>query len=499
MANSIFLATKELTKIYGSNTVLSNVSIDFYKGEVHALIGENGAGKSTLCKMLSGAISPASGKILIEGQEYASLSPEESKKLGVGMVYQEFNLVAELSVYENMFIGKELKKGAFLDKKEMIRRAKEVFENMGVELDVMKTISQLSVAYCQLVEIAKALLENSKLIIFDEPTAPLTNNEVDVLFEIIHRLKKQGIAIVYISHRMDEIFNICDKVTVLRDGQYITTQTIEETTREDLIRLMIGRELSSEFPDRVENIYKNNEVILEVENLTTNKIQNVSFQLKKGEILGLSGLVGSGRSEIVRAVFGADPIKSGEIRINGESVAIKNPKEAIKRGLALLPEDRKREGLMLNQSIRLNMTITVIDKLSKGPFVNRKLEQENLDHGISLLSVKLASVENPVTSLSGGNQQKVVLAKWISTGNEILLFDEPTRGIDVGAKKEIYDFLFKLKSEGKSMIIISSEMPEILGLCDRILVMYEGKLMGELDAKDATQEKILTLASGIAG
>ncbi len=497
MANSIFLATKELTKIYDSITVLQGVSIDFYKGEVHALIGENGAGKSTLCKMLSGAISPASGQIVIEGQAYDGLNPEESKKLGVGMVYQEFNLVAELSVYENMFIGKELKKGAFLDKKEMIRRAKEVFENMGVELDVMKTISQLSVAYCQLVEIAKALLENSKLIIFDEPTAPLTNNEVDVLFEIIHRLKEQGIAIVYISHRMDEIFNICDKVTVLRDGQYITTQTIEETSREELIRLMIGRELSSEFPERVENIYKDDEIIMEVENLNTSKIHDISFQLKKGEILGLSGLVGSGRSEIVRAIFGADRIKSGDIKINGEKVTMKTPQDAIKKGVALLPEDRKREGLMLNQSIKLNMTITFIDKLAKGPFVNKKMEQDSVEKSVKLLSVKLASVENPISSLSGGNQQKVVLAKWISTGCDILFFDEPTRGIDVGAKKEIYDFLFRLKNEGKSIIIISSEMPEILGLCDRILVMYEGKMMGELDAKEATQEKILTLASGI--
>ena len=320
---------------------------------------------------------------------------------------------------------------------------------------------------------------------------------MDVLFEIIRRLKEQGIAIVYISHRMDEIFNICDKVTVLRDGQYIITQTIKETSREELIRLMIGRELSSEFPERVANVYKEDEIIMEVENLNTSKIHDISFQLKKGEILGLSGLVGSGRSEIVRAIFGADTIKSGTIKINGEKVTMKSPQDAVKKGVALLPEDRKREGLMLNQSIKLNMTITIIDKLAKGFFVNKKKEQESVEKSIKLFSVKLASVENPISSLSGGNQQKVVLAKWISTGCDILFFDEPTRGIDVGAKKEIYDFLFRLKNEGKSIIIISSEMPEILGLCDRILVMYEGEMMGELDAKEATQEKILTLASGI--
>ena len=296
---------------------------------------------------------------------------------------------------------------------------------------------------------------------------------------------------------MDEIFEICDKVTILRDGEYIATQHIEETTREELIKHMIGRELSSEFPSRVANIYDKAEPIMEVKHLKTSKLKDVSFNLNKGEILGISGLVGSGRSEIVRAIFGADRLESGEILINGKKMTIKHPWDAIKKGLALVPEDRKREGLMVNQSIKLNMTITVIDRLARGPFVRPELEKKNLDYGINLLSVKLASVDNPVSSLSGGNQQKVVLSKWISTGNDILMFDEPTRGIDVGAKKEIYDFLFKLKSEGKSIIVISSEMPEILGLCDRILVMYEGELMGEMDATEATQEKILTLASGI--
>jgi len=497
MENNVFLSTRGLTKTYGQVTVLRDVNMDFYKGEVHALIGENGAGKSTLCKMISGAISPTSGEIIIDDKSYKSFTPEEAKSLGIGMVYQELNSIPELSVYENLFVGKELRKGIFLDRKGMIKKANEVFDSMGISVDVLKPVSKLPVAFCQLVEIAKALLENSKFIVFDEPTAPLTNNEVDVLFKTIEKLKEQGIAIIYISHRMDEIFRICDKVTVFRDGEYISTHNINEVTREELIRLMIGRELTSEFPERVENIYSDAENILEVKNLNTAKLKDISFELKKGEILGLSGLVGSGRTEIVRALFGADRINSGEILLEGKKVNIKNPHEAIKNSLALVPEDRKLQGLMLQQPIKLNMTITVLDRLSKAGFISNKKEKETLDYGINLLSVKLASVNNPVTSLSGGNQQKVVLAKWISTGNEILLFDEPTRGVDVGAKKEIYDFLFELKSKGKSIILISSEMQEILGLCDRILVMYEGRLMGELNAEDATQEKILTLASGI--
>ncbi|MGI6072328.1 MAG: sugar ABC transporter ATP-binding protein [Lachnospiraceae bacterium] len=497
MENNVFLSTRGLTKTYGQVTVLRDISMDFYKGEVHALIGENGAGKSTLCKMISGAISPTSGKIIIDDKSHDFFTPEEAKSLGIGIVYQELNLISELTVYENLFVGKEIKKGPFLNKKEMVRQANEVFDGMGISVDVMKPVSELSVAFCQLVEIAKALIENSKLIIFDEPTAPLTNNEVDVLFKIIKRLKEQGIAIIYISHRMDEIFRICDKVTVFRDGEYISTQDIGETTREELIKLMIGRELTREFPERVANIYSDADNILEVRHLSTAKLKDISFELKRGEILGISGLVGSGRSEIVRAIFGVDKVHSGEILLEGKKTKIKHPKDAIKDGFALVPEDRKREGLMLQQSIRLNMTITVLDKLSRAGFINDKKEKKELDRGINLLSVKLASVKNPVTNLSGGNQQKVVLAKWISTGNDVLLFDEPTRGVDVGAKKEIYDFLFELKSQGKSIILISSEMQEILGLCDRILVMCEGRLLGELNAEEATQEKILTLASGI--
>jgi ribose transport system ATP-binding protein len=499
MANDIFLSVKDATKYYGPVTVLNKVSVDFYRGEVHALIGENGAGKSTICKIIAGAITPSAGSLTVDGKLYCGLNPQSARDAGISMVYQEFNLIPEMTVYENLFIGKELRKGVFSDTMGMIRESDRMFGEMGVSIKAQTKIKSLSVAYCQLVEIAKALLDNSQLLILDEPTATLTNNEVEILFRVLDKLKRNGISLIYISHRLGEIFRLCDKITVLRDGCLINTIHARDTTMDELIRLMIGRELSQEFPERsIPRHGEENAVpVLTVEGLSNGKIKNISFELRKGEILGIAGLVGSGRTETVRAIFGADKIDSGRIFIHGRETAIRNPGTAIKNGIALIPEDRKREGLMLILSIMHNISIVVIEGLCKSFFVSKRRENELIEYSKKLLSIKASSMGNLVCSLSGGNQQKVVLAKWLASDAAILIFDEPTRGIDVGAKKEIYDFLFRLKSEGKSLIVISSEMEEILGLCDRILVMHEGVIQGELHYREATQEKILSLASGL--
>jgi ribose transport system ATP-binding protein len=474
-----FLSVRGLTKKYGPVTVLKDINVEFRKGEVHALIGENGAGKSTLCKIISGAIMPSDGKIYVNDTVYEGFSPQTARNQGISMVYQEFNLIPEMTVYENLFVGKEIRRGPFSDTISMMRKSAELFSEMGVSIDPAAKIKYLSVAYCQLVEIAKALLDNSKLLILDEPTATLTNTEVEILFRVLSKLKAEGISLIYISHRLEELFRLCDKITVLRDGLFIRTMDVKDTNMEELIRLMIGREMSQEFPERI-SLPGGNDArpVLKVKGLSNKKIKDISFELRQGEILGLAGLVGSGRTEVVRAIFGADRIDAGEIYVRNKKVSIKSPDAAIKNGIALIPEDRKREGLMLILSIGMNISIIVIRKLCKNLFVSRSMEKELLKKSQNLLAIKTASLENLAGSLSGGNQQKVVLAKWLASNADILIFDEPTRGIDVGAKKEIYDFLFRLKAEGKSIIMISSEMQEILGLSDRILVMHEGSIRG---------------------
>jgi ribose transport system ATP-binding protein len=499
MRGDVFLSVRGAAKKYGPVTVLNDVTLDFYSGEAHALIGENGAGKSTLCKIISGAIQPSFGSLAVSGRTYRSFNPQTARASGISMVYQEFNLIPEMTVFENLFVGKELRKGIFVDTKAMTAESERIFAEMGVKIDPLAKIKNLSVAYCQLIEIAKALLDNSKLLILDEPTATLTNTEVEILFRVLEKLKAGDIALIYISHRLEELFRLCDKITVLRDGNHIKTTPVRDTSMEELISLMIGRELSQEFPDRVvPNVSKDATPALRVENLCNAKIKNVSFALQEGEILGIAGLVGSGRSETARAVFGADKLNSGAIYVHGKAVSINSPAEAIENGIALIPEDRKREGLALVLSIMVNISIITVRSLCKGPFLSGRHEAELIARSKTLLAIKGSSMKNPAGSLSGGNQQKVVLAKWLASSADIFIFDEPTRGIDVGAKKEIYEFLFRLKAEGKSIIVISSEMQEILGLCDRTLVMHEGKIQGELTGAEATQEKILTLASGLA-
>jgi ribose transport system ATP-binding protein len=493
--NKINLSVEKITKRYNNICAIEDATLSFLDGEVHALLGENGAGKSTLCKVLSGAIVPDEGIIKINGQSFHSFSPLSSMQQGIGMIYQEFNLIAEMTVYENIFLGKEIKKGLNINKGEMIKKTNEVFDQLNVSIDPLKKIKELSTAYCQLVEIGKAILENAKVLIMDEPTAPLTLQEVNNLFSLVNRLKNQGVTIIYISHRIEELLELSDRVTVMRDGRIIKTLETASTNRDELIRLMVGRDINREFP----TIHNNGEhdEVLKVENLTTKKIKDVSFKLYKGEVFGLAGLVGAGRTEIVRAIFGIDPIISGRIWIKGEEVKIDSPQKAIKKGISLIPEDRKLQGIHSMMPILHNMSLVKIQDWSKGTMINRKKEKNETDKFAKLLSIKMSSINELISSLSGGNQQKVVLSKWLATQSDILFFDEPTRGIDVGAKKEIYDLIDLLRNQGKAILLISSEMLEIIGMCNRVLVMHEGKMAGELSASDMTQIKILELASGI--
>lgn len=489
------LTLQNVTKEYPGVLALDHMNLEVYPGEVHALMGENGAGKSTLIKVVSGAIKPNGGTILYEGKEYPSMTPALSKKLGIGVIYQEFNLVPELSVAENIFLGQKLTSGLTINRKLMNQKAKELMESFGIDIDVTREVKSLTVAYQQLVEITKTISSNVKVLIMDEPSAPLTNREIDAMFGIVRKLKEQGVAIIYISHRMEEIFALADRITVMRDGKYVGTKMADEIDRNGLIKMMVGRNLDEQYPVIDKEI---GEVVLEVKNLCTDALlKNISFELRKGEILGLAGLVGAGRTETARAIFGADAKSSGEIRVHGKKVEIHKPKDAIKEGIALIPEDRKKHGALLDMTIRDNISFIVIKELSKGGFVDRGADRKMSEKYIQELTIKTPTMEQLTRNLSGGNQQKVVLAKSLASDSDIIIFDEPTRGIDVGAKKEIYVLMNKLAQQGMAIIMISSEMQELLGMSDRILVMHEGEMMGELKKEDATQEKILELASGI--
>lgn len=495
MCETDIIRTQGIQKIYGGTVALAGADLSFRRGEIHALAGENGAGKSTFCKILSGAITPTAGTFFVDGVEYRHLTPAESRAAGISMIYQEFNMVNDVPVYENIFIGSELKKSRIVvDKREMIRRSQALFEKMEVDIDVRALPRNLSVAQCQLVEIAKALKDNCKVLVMDEPTAALTNKEIGTLLGLIRKLKEQGITIIYISHRMDEIMDLSDRVTIMRDGRVVTTLVTAETTQKEIIALMVGRELGTEFPRRTT---VPGDVVLEVKNLCTSKVKNVSFTLRSGEILGFAGLVGSGRTEIVRAIFGADKIDSGEIYIKGEKAEIRKPSQAIALGIGMIPEDRKRQGVHLDQSIKSNMTLLRQKDISTFFTISPKKERHLADEYIHALSIKLGSIEDMVSSLSGGNQQKIVLTKWLAAHPDIIFFDEPTRGIDVGAKGEIYTLMDELRKQGKAIILISSEMEEVLGMSDRIIVMYEGSMTGEVAGEKATQNLLMSYASNI--
>ncbi len=491
------LKIEDIHKSFSGVEVLKDVNLEIEKGEIHAIVGENGAGKSTLMKIVAGEYEPTQGKLFLDGEEKRFLSPLDAMKNGIALIHQEFSLVNQLSVYENIFLGREpsirFMGIEFVDKKKMKRNAIMVMKKLGAShIPVESKVRNLSVADKQLVEIGKALSINSRILIMDEPTAALTLSETETLFSILRGLRQHGVTIIFISHRLEEIFEIADRVTVLRNGKLIDTMKVEEVSMEEIVRMMVGRSLKHRFPEKVK--HEIGDVILKVENASSEPFfRNVNFTLKKGEILGIAGLVGCGSSQLGEALFGLREL-NGKVHFEGKKVQIKSPTHAIENGILLVPEDRHVHGLVLQRDVKENHSLPNFDFLSKFAFIHLKKERKSVLSAIDYLNVKVTGLSQKVENLSGGNQQKVVLGKWIARSPKILILDEPTRGIDVGSKFEIYKLIYDQALKGLSIIIISSELSEIINLSDRILVMSEGRITGELDQKNATQEKILALA-----
>ncbi|MCI5760754.1 sugar ABC transporter ATP-binding protein [Bilifractor sp. HCP3S3_D3] len=496
----VILTMKGIDKSFPGVHALDHVNLEVRAGEVHALMGENGAGKSTLMKVLTGIYKKDSGTITYFGKEVEFHNTREAQDAGVVIVHQELNMVGDLTVAQNIFIGREPKKGIRIDDRKMIEDSKKLFERLKIDINPREKMKNLTVGKQQMCEIAKAISHDCKLIIFDEPSAALTEKEIDDLFKIIRDLREQNMGIIYISHRMDEIKVITDRVTVMRDGGYVGTLITKDSTKEDIINMMVGRVIYED-PKTHSMCPPDAPVVLKVDHLNAgHMVQDVSFELHKGEILGFSGLMGAGRTETARAIFGADPKQSGTISIMGKDgklheVTINNPQDAVKAGIGYLSEDRRRFGVVVQKSIIENSTLACLDDFSNGPFINKAKEKKETERLIKELATKTPSADQLVMNLSGGNQQKVVIAKWLIRNSDILIFDEPTRGIDVGAKNEIYKLMNKLASEGKSIIMISSEMTEILRMSDRIVVMCEGRKTGEIRIEEATQENIMDKAT----
>lgn len=482
-------------KAFGKNTVLSGVSFDLATGEVHALMGENGAGKSTLMNLLTGLYSLDQGTIQIDGKETAFKNPKEAEQHGIAFIHQELNIWPDMTVLENLFIGKEIyTKLGLLDTKKMKTLAQTQLDRLSVNLSLEQEAGSCSVGQKQMIEIAKALMTDAKVIIMDEPTAALTEREIDKLFQVIESLKKEGVSIVYISHRMEEIFAICDRITIMRDGKTVDTKAIPETNFHEVVKKMVGRELTDRYPERTPST---GDIVLEVKQATRKgQFQDISFSVKAGEIVGVAGLMGAGRTEMMRSLFGLDPLDQGEIWVHGKKAVIKKPSDAVKLGIGFITEDRKDEGLMLDASIRENIGLPNLKSFSPKGLIDKKTEQDFVDLLIKRLTIKTASSDISARSLSGGNQQKVVIAKWIGIQPKVLILDEPTRGVDVGAKREIYQLMNELTDRDVAILMVSSELPEILGMSDRVLVIHEGTISGELDKTEATQERIMTLATG---
>ncbi len=499
-SNEYVLELKNIVKRFPGVLALDDVHLQLKKGEVHVLLGENGAGKSTLIKVMTGAYTPEEGEMFLHGEKVKFQGPIHAAKLGIGAVYQEFNLIPELTIAENIYLGKEPMKVKALGMKDMaymVSESQKYLDMVGAKLDPRKPVATCGVAEQQLVEIAKALASDAKVLILDEPSATLTNEEIDKLFEVIESLQKKDVTLVYISHRLEEIQRIGDRVTVLRDGTYIETVDVDKghLDTDYLIKLMVGRTLDNQFPKKDIEL---GEELLRVEGLNTEMLQDINFDLKRGEILGIAGLVGAGRTETARAIFGVDKCDSGDVYILDKKVNIKSPKDAIgcEVGIGLAPEDRKAEGLIQMMSISDNVILSCENKVSKFGIFNEKKIGTLLNNLIENLRVKTPSKNQLVENLSGGNQQKVVLAKWIASGAQVIILDEPTRGIDVGAKVEVYQLMSELVENGAGIIMISSELPELLAMSDRIIVMCEGKITGELSREEADQEKLLALAAG---
>lgn len=484
-----------IKKSFGSNSVLRGVDFDIRAGEVHALMGENGAGKSTLMNILTGLHKADAGEIVIDGKQQLFANPKEAEDYGVSFIHQEMNTWPEMTVLENLFIGKEIKnKIGLIQTKKMKELANQTFHDLGVQLDLDKDVKDLSVGQQQMIEIAKSLMTNAQVIIMDEPTAALTEREIDVLFKTIHTLTEKNVSIIYISHRMEEIFKISDRITVMRDGVSIDTTMTKETTNDEVVRKMVGRDLEDYYPTKHSKI---GEVAFEAKGLTQKgRFKDITFNVKSGEIVGFSGLMGAGRTEIMRSIFGMDPLDEGEMILEGKKLTIKNPSAAIKEGIGFLTENRKEEGLVLDYSLRDNISLPSIDGFSKYGIIDTKAESDFSTMLMKRLNVKAVDEFDPASSLSGGNQQKVVLAKWIGIGSKVLILDEPTRGVDVGAKREIYQLMNELADRGVAIIMVSSDLPEILGVSDRVIVVHEGNIAGELSKQEATEEKIMKLATG---
>lgn len=486
------LTLKNITKTYPGVVALDDVSFSVFDGEVHALLGENGAGKSTLIKAIAGAIEPDSGTMAFDDIEYKKMTPASSREVGVAVIYQELNLCLPLTVAENIFLGRPQAK--LYSQKQVNKLAQEIFDEYGFSLNPGVPVVSLSPAQQQLVEICKGISNNAKIMIMDEPTSALATTEVELLFNVIRKLKEKGVTVIYISHRLDEVFEITDRITVLRDGKFVATINTADTNRQELVKLMVGRELDQSHPTRSHQL---GDVALECRNLTGNSVENISFSLRKGEILGMAGLVGCGRTETAQLICGAAHIESGEVFVNGKKVRIKAPCDAIEAGIGLIPEDRKEQGCILFNSVLFNTTLICNKKyMTAGVLSDRKRKAVAQEYKDSL-RIKVPSLSQMVINLSGGNQQKVVVAKTMAADLDIIFFDEPTKGIDVGAKQEIYQLMNKMAAEGKAIVMITSDMEELLGMSDRILVLSEGRVAGELTKDRFTQENVLTLASGM--
>lgn len=489
------LEFRNITKYFPGVKALDDVSFKVKSGEVLAFLGENGAGKSTLLKTLNGDYQPTSGEYLLNGEVKHFSNPKEAIDEGISVIYQERQILMELSVAENIFMGRlPVGKNGLIDNKELYSKAQEIIDEFGLPIDPMSKVKDISIAHQQMVEIMKAYSRELKVIAFDEPTASLCDSEIEILFKTIEKLKKENKIIIYVSHRMKELDQLADKIAIFKDGKFVKMVNKGEVSQKELIKMMVGRDLGDIFNnlDREKNI---GETLLQVRNLTSDYVKDISFELKRGEILGFSGLVGSGRTEIMRAIIGADTVKSGEILLDNNSVICKSPKDAMKKGIVLVPEDRKTQGILPNMSVGENISISILDNIiNKLGFINKKSEDTIAEDGIKKFNVKTPTAEKKIVELSGGNQQKTIVARWLATNPKILILDEPTKGIDIGAKSEFYKLINDFAREGMGVILISSELPEVIGLSDRIIVMKSGKITGEVDRKDATEDKLLEYA-----
>ncbi|SFK06290.1 sugar ABC transporter ATP-binding protein [Succinivibrio dextrinosolvens] len=496
MSENYVLELEHIRKEYPGVVALKDVTLRLRKGEVLGLIGENGAGKSTLIKCCTGAEIPTSGKIRVNGKEFDRMSPQLAAENGVAVIYQEFNNVGELSAAENLFLGRPIRKGMIIDRAAMEREAQKAFDQLHIKINPKELVKNLTVGYQQMIEIAKAIQQNAQVLIMDEPSAPLTSNEVENMFKVVELLRKKGVSIIYISHRLEEIFRLSDRIEVIRDGEYVTTLITPEATVDELIKLMVGRELTQKYPPRKSCVNKD-KVVLELKNVTGNGDKDISLKLHAGEVLGLGGLVGAGRTELAEIIFGSKPKESGSIIFNGKEINPQSPREAIDLGIALVPEDRKRHGALLGISIKNNINMPIYERISKLSVINSKKEKEIAQKYREEIQIKCPTLNQLVKNLSGGNQQKVILGKWLAADCELIIFDEPTRGIDVGAKYEIYKLINELVESGRSVLMISSEMEELMGMSDRIIVLAENRTTGELQKDEFDSDKIMQYASGI--